>query len=384
MKQSILKKHIKNLKAIDLFGNLLFITIIFSLMFVLTLIFFGYFTLRILHNISDIVTVFNPNNMNLTEKLKFQELLFWMLTGIFVTIEIFIMYLFYKKVYQPIIFIKKSINNIVDEDNEIEFNIDSRSELYSVATGINTIKVRIRELLAREYTAKLLKKQAELNALQSQINPHFLYNTLESIRSQALVEGVNEIARMTKALSSMFRYSISQKESIVTFSQELKNTENYLTIQQFRFFNKFIIINNFNENDPSIMDCQIPKLTIQPIVENAIYHGLEKKSGTGTIKISAYATQNRIIINIEDDGLGMSERQVKEHNRIFNISQEQIVTSQRFENDSIGLFNVNERIKLNFGAEYGLHIYSTLEIGTSVEITLPKLPNGTSVGLLDT
>jgi len=372
MKQYAYRKLLKNHTSINLFGSLLFIAVLYFSLFVLALIVYGYFTLQILNNTLDICTVLYSSNMSLYRNLNSQVLLFWLLTIFFIIIEIFVMYLFYKKVYQPIIFIKKSINNIVDEKDEIQLNIDSGNELYSAATGINTIKARIRELLDREYTAKLLKKQAELNALQSQINPHFLYNTLESIRSQALIEGVDGIAKKTKALSAMFRYSISQKESIVIFAQELKNTENYLTIQQYRFFNKFIIIKNFDENDSSIIDCKIPNLTIQPIVENAIYHGLEKKSSTGTIKISAYSTQNRIIISIEDDGLGMSEQQVKEHNRIFNINQEQIVASQRFEHDSVGLFNVNEHIKLNFGAEYGLHIYSTLGIGTNVEITLPK------------
>lgn len=343
---------------VKLFGSMLFIAVFYTAIFIFVLIFYGFFTIRVLRDTG----------------VQSHTVLFWITTSVFIAIEILMMYLFYKKVYKPIIFIKKSINNINNEKSEIDLNLDPKNELYSVANVINTVKGRIRELLDGEYTAKLLKKQAELNALQSQINPHFLYNTLESIRSQALIEGVDGIAKMTKALSSMFRYSISQKDSIVTFAQELKNTENYLTIQQYRFFNKFIIIKELNENDSAVMDCKIPNLTIQPIVENAIFHGLEKKSGTGTIKISAYSTLNRIVINIEDDGLGMQEQKVKEHNRAFNINREQIATSEVTEKDSIGLVNVNERIKLNFGSEYGLHIYSTLELGTNVEITLPKYP----------
>ncbi len=343
---------------VKLFGSMLFIAVFYTAIFIFVLIFYGFFSMRVLKDTG----------------VQSHTVLFWITTGVFIAIEILMMYLFYKKVYKPIIFIKQSINNMTNEKSEIDLNLDPKNELYSVANVINTVKGRIRELLDGEYTAKLLKKQAELNALQSQINPHFLYNTLESIRSQALIEGVDGIAKMTKALSSMFRYSISQKDSIVTFAQELKNTENYLTIQQYRFFNKFIIIKQLNENDSSVMDCKIPNLTIQPIVENAIFHGLEKKSGTGTIKISAYSTLNRIVINIEDDGLGMPEQKVKEQNRAFNINREQIATSEVTEKDSIGLVNVNERIKLNFGSEYGLHIYSTLELGTNVEITLPKHP----------
>jgi two-component system, sensor histidine kinase YesM len=360
-----MKKETKP-SILKLSGSMLFVAVFYTSIFIFVLIFYGYFSLQVLKD--------TENFTFLYKQIHSHMVFFWLSTGVFVIVEIFMMYLFYKKVYKPIVFIKRSINNIANEKSEIDLNLDPRNELYSVASVINTVKGRIRELLDGEYTAKLLKKQAELNALQSQINPHFLYNTLESIRSQAIIEGVDGIAKMTKALSSMFRYSISQKDSIVTFAQELKNTENYLTIQQYRFFNKFIIIKELDENDCSVMDCKIPNLTIQPIVENAIFHGLEKKSGTGTIKISAYPTQNRIVINIEDDGLGMPEHKVKEHNGLFNFDREQIITSEVMEKNNIGLVNVNERIKLNFGSEYGLHIYSTLELGTNVEITLPKYP----------
>jgi sensor histidine kinase YesM len=304
-----------------------------------------------------------------------QVLLFYVLSALFLVFEIVLGFLYYKKVYLPIIYIKRSLTNIVDEKNDLEFSFNSKHELYPLANHIAIIKNRMRDLLDREYTAILLKKQAELNALQSQINPHFLYNTLESIRGEAIIKGVDEIARMTKALSNMFRYSISHKENIVTLAQELSNLENYLIIQQYRFSNKFIIQKNFDSTDPEIMECPIPNLTIQPIIENAIYHGLEKKIGAGTIRITVYSTQSRVVISIDDDGIGISETKLREYNRMLNIDHEQIIMAQRWEHESIGLLNVNERIKLTFGADYGLHIFSTLGVGTKIEITLPNRAN---------
>jgi len=364
--------------TIGLFGSLFIFAAAYSSLFIFVILVYIYLTLRILHEARSSLASFPSSAVILFHFFDIQETKFWILTGGFAAIETAVMLFFWSRIYKPIIFLKKSMDSIADESSWRTSNDMFAHGLYSLGASINSIKARMRELLDAEYAAKLLTKQAELSALQSQINPHFLYNTLESIRSQAIFEGVESIAKMTKALSSMFRYSISQKESIVSFAQEMRNTENYLTIQQFRFFSKFSIIKEFDESDPRISECRMPNLTIQPIVENAIYHGLEKKRGTGTVRISAYATQIRIVITIEDDGMGMSEQQVREHNRLFSADFEQIVTSQRLDRQSIGLSNVNERIKLSFGSEYGLHIYSTLKIGTKVEIALPLLQAGDS------
>ena len=138
---------------------------------------------------------------------------------------------------------------------------------------------KIKDSLDHEYNALICQKQAEINALQSQINPHFLYNVLDSIRGQALSERSVELASMTEALATFFRYSISKKGNMVSLADEMKNVDNYLFIQRFRFGNKIEIIKKIE--DEELMNCLIPKLTLQPIVENAIYHGLEHRNYGG-------------------------------------------------------------------------------------------------------
>ena len=161
------------------------------------------------------------------------------------------------------------------------------------------------------YSSRLLKTQAQINALHSQINPHFLYNTLEMIRSQALDRDVPEIADMAETLANMFRYNIGQPQSLATFEQELENVKNYFLIQQYRFQNRFELQIDIDSEDSEILECQIPRLTIQPIVENAVHHGLERRSGKGMVRISAFLTEQRLIIRISDDGAGMSRTQAE-------------------------------------------------------------------------
>lgn len=225
----------------------------------------------------------------------------------------------------------------------------------------------------KEFLFNNLSKKTEIDALQSQIKPHFLYNTLESIRGQALIEGASGIADMTEALANFFRYSISLKGSIVTLEDELKNIDNYFLIQQYRFNNKFNIVKKFDDCDEGILECSIPKLTLQPIVENAIYHGLEPKIGKGIVVIRIYNTQDRIVIIISDNGIGMEKEKVEILNEKFNNAFKFISENKEHKKSGIALINVDRRIKLLFGEEYGIKIYSALEIGTDVEIVLPLI-----------
>ena len=284
-------------------------------------------------------------------------------------------YFFFKKIYRPLKKVEKALEVVSEAENIMEFDlaIDSSSDLYDIASYINKMIYKMREFANREYTASLLIKQAELKALQTQINPHFLYNTLDSIRGLAMIEGQKNIARMTKALSGLFRYSISKTEDLSTFREELKNVENYMIIQQLRFSGKFVCITDIERSEETeILDCALPKLTIQPIVENAVYHGLETKVGKGTIAIRAYTTEKRLVISIEDDGIGIEQSRVEAINQKMMAGD---ILSQEKNNKStsIALVNVNDRIKLFFGEEYGLKVLSTPDIGTTVEIVLPRV-----------
>ena len=205
----------------------------------------------------------------------------------------------------------------------------------------------------------------------------FLYNTLEGIRAEALIAGVDSIAEMTEALATYFRYTISQVNNLVTLEEELANVENYYYIQQFRFGSKLDLRIRYDcEDEEEALMCQLPKLTLQPIVENSIYHGLERKIGTGHLDIKVTVTDSHLIIMISDDGVGIEKGQVKVMNeqlRALRLEEEN--NGETGKKGGIAVKNVNNRIKLLFGEEYGIYIYSQPDVGTDVEITLPVVRN---------
>lgn len=260
----------------------------------------------------------------------------------------------------------KKLENMIDKFPDIEALCQTAehandSTITRLADGIKQINDKTKE----RYSARVMDRQSRLNALQSQINPHFLYNTLECIRSEALLCHHESIANMAKSLASFFRYSISRKENIVTIWDEIENIKNYFLIQNYRFENKFIFVLEA-EDEERVYRYLIPKMTIQPIVENAIFHGLETKTGECIVRIRIAVTENKVILVISDNGVGMSAKTL-EMLRSGSVSSAS--------GNGIALFNVNQRIKLTFGAEYGLQIYSTEGIGTDIEIIIPIVTN---------
>ncbi len=177
----------------------------------------------------------------------------------------------------------------------------------------------IKNLLNQKYSLDLFCTNRQKSMLcKDQINPHFLYNTLDSIRGLALMQNSLEIANLLKSLSNIFRYSISNKQDVVTLTEELNHLNNYLTIQQYRFQDKFEFVTEFDEPPERFLTCQIPKLTVQPIVENAIFHGLETKRGRGIIHFYIYRTASRLIIEIKDNGNGMDDETLRRLNEKLN------------------------------------------------------------------
>ena len=332
--------------------NMLLIMCIYSLLFLLSLVGYGYINLKY-------------------KVINFKLFLIW--TFILVLVTGAIIYLFLRKIYVPILKLDKAMRILEDVDIDFEIDFNNDTEVYPLSITLNKMLKRLKDSMDREYLAKILKKQAEIDALQSQINPHFLYNTLESIRGQALAEGVTEIADMTEALSRFFRYSISQKGNLVSLKEEIKNVENYFIIQQYRFNNKFQFLFKYDEENEDILEYLLPKLTIQPIVENSISHGMETKVGKGSITIRIVETEKRLIISIIDDGIGMDNATVENLNYRLNNSMKEEPLSNNKKHTGIALINVNERIKLSFGKQYGISIESTQSFGTDVEIILPLI-----------
>ena len=210
----------------------------------------------------------------------------------------------------------------------------------------------------------LQEKESELRALQAQINPHFLYNTLDIIVWMIENEQKTEAVKVVTALARFFRISLSRGKSLITVKDELEHVRNYLMIQQMRFKNKFTYT---IESDDEVLELASLKLMLQPLVENAIYHGMEYMDGDGEIFVRAWQEEKELYLEVRDNGLGMTEEQVES---LFTDTAH--VASKR--GSGIGVRNVNERIKLYFGAEYGLSIESEPDEGTAVKIHLPAVP----------
>lgn len=225
----------------------------------------------------------------------------------------------------------------------------------------------IRESANRSRQMKILKKQAQYLALQNQINPHFLYNTLECIRSEALIHKVDTVANMTEALATFFRYTISDLDRLVPVSAELDNINNYYTIQHYRFGSRLSLKIDMEGDTNQIPGLYIPKLTLQPVVENAVFHGIEKKAGAGEVVIHFILTQQRLLIQVSDNGVGMPPHTLN----TLNDRLARNIPSSDTEKGGIAISNVNERIKLLFGDIYGIYIRSIPGEGTDVNITLP-------------
>lgn len=234
--------------------------------------------------------------------------------------------------------------------------------------GEREVWQQLDNMLDKQNLIRLSTKHAELLALQNQINPHFLYNTLEAIRGDALCEGMTEIADMTEALSTFFRYTISDTGNLVTLEDELENVENYFKIQKYRFGERLSMQVEFPEDYSKVLQYRLPKLTLQPIVENAVFHGLETENTKGLVLISIDSTINKLMLSIQDDGCGIQEEKLMMLNEKLAHPEVRQIEKKK---GGIALTNVSRRIKLLFGDEYGVHICSILGVGTNVQVSVP-------------
>jgi two-component system sensor histidine kinase YesM len=226
--------------------------------------------------------------------------------------------------------------------------------------------------IKNEYQNKLITLDAQMRALEAQINSHFLFNTLESINSIAEIEEVESISIMSLALGNMFRYSIKTKSELVSLQDELKHVQDYVSIQQIRFDSSFQILYDIQEG---ITDTKILKLILQPLVENSLYHGLNRCSIKGTISLSAYIEDSVVIIKIQDNGKGIPEEQLSKIKDMLNKPPQFTELGHR-EHISIGLKNIHTRIQLYYGLDYGLSIESIEGKGTSILIKVPRIERG--------
>ncbi len=240
---------------------------------------------------------------------------------------------------------------------------------------------RIRDRLDNHQVIRHSNRQAQYLALQNQINPHFLYNTLEAIRGDALSAGMENIAEITEALATFFRYTISNMDSLVMLEEELSNAENYFSIQNYRFGDRIRMAVIFEEGSEGSRNLLIPKLTLQPIIENAIIHGLEHQVGPGTVTVRIGTDGQRLTISVADDGVGMEEGVLEALTlRLAHPATEKGDTEKN-RSGGIALINVDSRIRLLFGQQFGLRVSSIRGFGTRVEVSLPVRGSSGTVSL---
>jgi two-component system, sensor histidine kinase YesM len=259
----------------------------------------------------------------------------------------------------------------VSEGNYDEIvDITGKDEVAELGLSFNKMLTNLNQLINEVYESRInmqqyeiKKKEAELNALQNQINPHFLYNTLDAIRMHAIISDNNNLGDMLISLSALLRYSINRGKEIVRIKDEINYVENYISILNMRYDDSIILNINISEE---IIQCKILKLILQPLVENAFNHGLKTKKKDRVIDITGELKDGVISLNVEDNGVGMTEENVEALNKeLMEIENKENIKA------SIGLNNVNGRIKLYFGKEYGIKIYSQIGTGTRVSLILP-------------
>lgn len=224
----------------------------------------------------------------------------------------------------------------------------------------------------KEEMLRLSLEQSKYLALQNQINPHFLYNALDAIRGDALEAGIHGISETTEALSTFFRYSISNMEKIATVREELANVNDFITVQKFRFGSRLEYSVIAPGEDSGIYSLSIPRLSLQPLVENAISHGFKNKTGAGIITVCIQRTQKELQIEVSDNGVGMDAEKLSRLNGMFSGSGTDEPSVPK-DTKGIALNNVDSRIKLIFGKDYGLHIFSEKNVGTRVRMLLPVI-----------
>lgn len=245
---------------------------------------------------------------------------------------------------------------------DVRVNVKHNDEIGMLGSHFNRMLGRVQDLLQEVYETEKSKQKADMLALQNQINPHFIYNTLESIRMLAELNDDDRVAELTYLLGQLLRYSITRSDEISTVQRELEHVENYLQLLQIRFPDKisyrFIVPESFYQ-------LPIIKLVFQPIVENAVFHGLEKQAGAGKISITAWNERDDVLFAVYDDGVGMSAERLAGLNESLNDGK-----TDKF---GIGLRNVNERIRLHYGESSSLDVTSMPGEGTTVTLRIAGL-----------
>lgn len=270
---------------------------------------------------------------------------------------------------RPISRIVKGMTSIEKGQAVIEYDDERKDELGYLNKSFNNMAKEIDYLVKEIYQEQLTRTEAELKALQAQINPHFLFNTLESINWMAQLNNVPEISDTVSALASLMEASIGRDDKLITLKEEFDYIDNYILIMKKRYEDRIEFITNLQKEAEPVL---IPKLLIQPLIENAVYHGIDRIRQKGSIYLEAYISDVSLIIEILDNGAGIEKDELKDLNEnLAKTNDEYFRNLAKKRNTSIGIENVNRRIKLFYGERYGLRIESEPGKYTKVIVTVP-------------
>jgi two-component system sensor histidine kinase YesM len=266
-----------------------------------------------------------------------------------------------RKISRPIRKLKTSMEQVEQGDFNISIHIKGTDEVEQLSRRFNIMVARIRQLMDQIIGEQEAKRKYEFEVLQAQINPHFLYNTLNSIVRMVGTGKNEDVITSITSLSKLFRISLSRGKAIITVEEELEHIRNYLILQKIRYKNKFDYVIDIEDE---VLPYLTIKLILQPIVENAIYHGIEFMTAGGLIQISARIEAGKILFQVRDNGVGIPPQMLQ------TIQSGQV---QSEKGSGVGFKNVHERIKLFHGPDYGLEIESEPDEGTCVSIWMPLM-----------
>lgn len=295
--------------------------------------------------------------MSRTDRLRN---LFYLMAIVLVGVALMMSVFLTDMVTKPLRKLRETMKVVENGNFDVEVEEpDTGDEISDLFRSFRSMILKIRELIDQNTAEQREKRKSELNALQAQINPHFLYNTLDSIIWMAEGGNMKDVVLMTSSLAKLLRKSISNKNEMVTLEEEIEYTRSYLTIQKMRYVDK---LEYEIDVEPAVMRMEIVKLIIQPLVENAIYHGIKYKEGKGLIRITGGFADDQVILKVSDNGVGMSEEELS------HVFDERVTDTRK---NGVGVLNVHRRIRLYYGGEYGLSFESEEGKGTCVSIHLP-------------
>lgn len=260
-------------------------------------------------------------------------------------------------IVKPIRKLKKMIGKIEQGDFENTIDIDRRDEIGMLTISFNNMSQKLKDLIGQIYIKEEEKRKAEIVALQAQINPHFTYNTLGVVKQMATIQKANGISKMLDSLINLLQSSAKYRDKFITVEEELMLIRSYIYIQETRYCGKFSVEYEYED---TVLEYKTLNLILQPIVENAMFHGIQNKDGFGKIVIRIHIVEDNLQYVIEDDGIGMSQEKI---NDIFSDNNDNF--------ERLGISNVHKRIKLYFGDSYGISINSRVNEGTRITIIIP-------------